>query len=425
MFANKQEPPSEKVLPVLPAKLTDDQIKAHVMQRLKTHIKVHRIRLADFFKDFDKLKSYSIRREDFMRVFGYYGISVTRKEQEVIANHYCDHQKIGFCKWKAFNDELEGTLNLESNPGHVHQVDEESSPFMIQNNLTELEEGILARTLQNIRDHLKIRRVNIKQSFSDFDRLCSSMGYVTKSQFRQGFTGMKYEVTPEEFEIICKKWTRGVTKETAQGEQYIEDLAQCICYSLFVQEVENGNTNQKTKLIKTHSEKTETKPEQTHETLINKLMMKIKIKVKTERIRVLDFMKDFDPLRRGKISADKFKRAIKVLFSELTDNDLCVLTREFASKADPNDVSYLEFGDLVEAVFTRKDLHKNPTAEPEKVRYYSNGWECGPFAVELSNEEQQTLDAAVKRLQSRIESQRLDALSYMEDYDFANKGKHT
>lgn len=40
---------------------------------------------------------------------------------------------------------------------------------------------------------------------------------------------------------------------------------------------------------------------------------------KTERIRVIDFMSDFDHLRHGKITQNEFKRALKVLYADLTE----------------------------------------------------------------------------------------------------------
>lgn len=41
----------------------------------------------------------------------------------------------------------------------------------------------------------------------------------------------------------------------------------------------------------------------------------------TERIRVNDYMQDFDHLRHGKISKNEFRRALNVIFFNLTEVD--------------------------------------------------------------------------------------------------------
>jgi hypothetical protein len=85
-------------------------------------------------------------------------------------------------------------------------------------------------------------------------------------------------------------------------------------------------------------------------------------------------------------------------------------------------VSYLDFCDEVESVFTKKGLEKTPLETPQTFDVYSNGWETDAFLNELLPEDEKILKAVMKRLNSRVSERRIDALSYMEDYDFVKEG---
>lgn len=88
-------------------------------------------------------------------------------------------------------------------------------------------------------------------------------------------------------------------------------------------------------------------------------------------------------------------------------------------------VRYVDFSDEVESVFTKKGLEKAPTQEPEKFDVYSNGWETDTFITNLSPEDQPILKNVMNRLQKRVQERRIDALTYMEDYDFVKEGTIT
>jgi hypothetical protein len=131
-------------------------------------------------------------------------------------------------------------------------------------------------------------------------------------------------------------------------------------------------------------------------------------------------MSDFDNLRHGKILRNEFRRAVKVVFPDLQETDLKLLENKYAG---PNGtVYYISFSDDVESVFTKKGLEKAPTENPEPFDVYSNGWETDTFINNLSPEDEPVLRNVMRRLNERVQQRRIDALSYMEDYDFVKEG---
>ncbi|KAJ3272592.1 hypothetical protein HDV01_005435 [Terramyces sp. JEL0728] len=400
-----------------------------IVKMLQDHVVSKRIRISEFFKDFDKLRSYSIRKEEFVRGVSKIGYDMNENELETICNFYKDPKISGYCLWKKFADAIDEvfvTPNLESKPTFVHNAVPSRSPFQSTGvKLTPHEEEIYAKVIENIRHHMKFRKANIKPFFRDCDKICSGIGHVTKSQFRQCLTFMECDVTEEEFDVLCKKWMKlGAYNDLKSTEfNYINDVGQNICYFLFLQEIEKGledvekHQNQEPKLQK--KPKNKKKVDVFSHTDIEKLMMKIKMKTKTERIRVNDFLSDFDHLRHGKISKNEFRRAIKVVFGDTTEGDLKLLEDHYSDGT--GNVDYIKFSDKVESVFTKKGLEKDPTNQPEIFDIYSNGWETDTDANILTAEDEVVLKAVMKRLHDRARQRRIDALAYMEDYDFVKE----
>lgn len=80
---------------------------------IQNHVLTRRIRISESFKDFDKLRSYSIRKEDFLRGLTYMGLTFTEDEQDCLAIAYSDPKKQGNCRWKDFDRDIEkGTRYL-------------------------------------------------------------------------------------------------------------------------------------------------------------------------------------------------------------------------------------------------------------------------------------------------------------------------
>jgi Ca2+-binding EF-hand superfamily protein len=401
-----------------------------LLSKIQNHVVSKRIRVSEFFKDSDKLRSYSIRRPEFERAVYKIGLRLSPHEMDLLAETYKDTKKAGCCLWKKFEREVDAAFGgsaLEN--GEFVTVNEAHiSPFMgAGETLTAYEEELLQRALEKIRANIRFRKPSIKAFFRDCDKICSGIGHVTKSQLRQCLTFMECFLPEEEFEVICKKWAKHTDTNKEETYNYINDVGKNICYVLFLEEVEKGMKGEEDEEIYETVPLTKKAPESitprvdvTNHTAFEKLMMKIKIKAKTERIKVITFMRDFDHLRHGKILRNEFRRALKVVFTDLTESDLQILESKYAGPSGT--VRYVDFSDDVESVFTKKGLEKSPTENPEIFDVYSNGWETDAFINTLSPEDEPILRNVMKRLHDRVKQRRIDALSYMEDYDFVKEG---
>jgi Ca2+-binding EF-hand superfamily protein len=391
--------------------------------KIQTYFGSKRIQLSQYFKEFQKLRCFSIKITEFERIIYKIGLHLSTYEMQLLTDRYKEPNKAGYCNWKKFEQEVAPDVSLEKLSLNVN---DQISPFAgTGSKLNEREEMLLQSAMEKIRSHLRFRKPSIKAFFRDCDKICSGIGHVTKSQLRQCLTFMECYLPEEEFEVICKKWQKH-SVDPKQEFNYINDVGKNICYILFLEELEKGMKSEdeideyEHVPLKKKVQSPQPMVQVTSHTDFEKLMMKIKTKAKTERIRVLDFMRDFDHLRHGKILRNEFRRALKVVFTNLTESDLQNLESKYAG---PNGtVRYVDFSDDVESVFTKKGLEKNPTDVPEIFDVYSNGWETDTFINNVSSEDEIILKEVMKRFHERVLQRKVDALSYMEDYDFVKEG---
>ncbi|TPX71064.1 hypothetical protein SpCBS45565_g01341 [Spizellomyces sp. 'palustris'] len=475
-----------------------------LLNTIRTHVLQKRVRVSEFFRDVDKLRSYSIPRKEFVRGINRIGVPLSDKEYAILTDAYADGKRKGCCRWKVFEEDVErvfGESHLESRPSVAPQpAPIQPDPFLTHKSLTEEEHQVLQDTLQTLRDFLRVRQTSIKPFFKDFDKLRT--GYVTKFQFRQCLSHIRCPLTNNEFAILAKSYlkatgpltgaasgvdansvidnqklvdtaskgasTKDYIKDAAMSWDYIQDNTQRICYVTFLRELEEGvpfELREQTSPVRpTINSTTLTTPGKidkaikegsttTHEgdfatsriplsdQEIHDLLMRIKTKAKTERIRVADFVSDFDLLHHGRVTKSEFKRALKVLFADLTEPELTALATLYQTPNSPQEVTYTNFTSEIESVFTKQGLESNPTAEPdpfppERCQALQASAESGTKKsvammgkgdqsdkeLALTVDEEWTLKGVLDQLKTRIGQRWGDIQQQLEDNDIARDG---
>lgn len=94
---------------------------------------------------------------------------------------------------------------------------------------------------------------------------------------------------------------------------------------------------------------------------LENLMKKIKDHVMRNRIRIGEFFQDHDPLRKGVIDATKFRTTLYAQKLQLTTEEYQLLEDHFRDETLSHKVKYFEFNEMIEGIFTQKDLEKDPT----------------------------------------------------------------
>lgn len=88
------------------------------------------------------------------------------------------------------------------------------------------------------------------------------------------------------------------------------------------------------------------------------LLSRIRRKVKEERIRVSEFMKDFDKLRHGNITKDQFRLCMNMAKIPLSVEEFNLILVNYACENKSGYVQWKQFTDELDQVFGIKELEK-------------------------------------------------------------------
>jgi hypothetical protein len=148
------------------------------------------------------------------------------------------------------------------------------------------------------------------------------------------------------------------------------------------------------------------------------LLKKIRDTVKRHRIRLGEFLQDHDPLRKGSVDATKFRTTLYAQKIQLTAQEYALLESIFKCPKDSQKIRYFEFVELVDQIFTEKDLEKCPT---KTLTPYLAPSVLDP-KTELSGAEASALEQCLSRLGTQIQLRRLLIKPFFQDKDKSNSG---
>ncbi|KAI9175726.1 hypothetical protein H9P43_006090 [Blastocladiella emersonii ATCC 22665] len=411
-----------------------DRSLGDLLDTIQRQVYMKGLRMCEFLRDFDRSKTGTISRPDFVRALNHMGLQLTPGEAQTLADHFMAPDKPERCRWRDFERHVE--------EAHGHYTDLEKTPTLrvvppaLANPaehphtrpLAAVEHVQLRETLVSLRAHLQRRSTSMKPQFHSFDKLRT--GRVTRAQLRQVLSWVEAEVSDAAFELICRNWT-----DVGFGD---------FCYQPFIALVEAQDP-----LAPVDTPPLGPRPgdqaapgcpsvnKMLHSGMpidvgrasaipaagcglttgtgggvvamaalarpaplpripdddLDALLLRMKSKVKTERIRVYDALRDFDGLNCGRITRGEFERALDWLSFQLDRVEIASVADRYAvarggsgggSGRNPlaGLVNYRAFSDDMEAVFTQKHLERTPTA---KVAEFKPLWhEHGqPRAVAL------------------------------------------
>jgi Ca2+-binding EF-hand superfamily protein len=291
----------------------------------------------------------------------------------------------------------------------------------------------------------------VRQVFRDFDKL--DTGVVTKAQFMQAISWIKCDhlLSESDAKILCREFN--ARKSAIDRNSFVDDGA--FRYAAFVNHIDPGSNRRfplGTTMLQPPSVEAKATKDADAVDLQN-VIMKLKSKVKAERIRVVDFLQDFDRLRCGRIQSHDFYRALKSLpnfCQAFSENEMRALTKAFESDKEKGKVDYRKFSDEMESVFLVKNFETKPLVQWKEfvplnsrgATFMASGRSLGhsestgssssgnsmdlmtpAYATRaLTAQEEQILDRLFLRMRSKIQQQSFEVLPFFEDFDKTKSG---
>ena len=406
--------PSKTYIPPLPPPEIDISGVDFVsmMGRIRHFVLVNRLRVTEFFEDFDPLRSGSVTRAVFARCLDMMGITWLDKAQlQKLIITYIDPKKPDCVVWRLFMEDVECVFTLPDLEKEPERKVPPLESFLLPKPGT-LEEwdnapkGVrdsLKATMARLRSKVLQRRMLAKPIFQDFDR--HNNGHITKGQYRQCMATLDLFADDVETAAIEAKYSDDV------GFNYMRFLTDLIPeykelpkYPQHLAELKAVNANKKP-------------PEIDNTDDLEVLMTKVKSIVTKQRMRLYEFMKDYDKLRTGRVSHINFARALDLAHLDLKESEVQMLTAAFNSPSYPGFVNYQAFCDEIETVFTLKYLEKNPLVTPVQFKPPVE-WEQNS----LTNEQVNLFNEAMMALGEHVRKTRVQLFPLFEDYDIVHNG---
>ena len=141
--------------------------------------------------------------------------------------------------------------------------------------------------------------MDLKQFFKDWDRL--GRNKVSPKQFRQVLAMVNFPISDIEFEVIVKMYSSD-DDDNVKYVEFIKDTIPPQNYSII-----SGNLNDQGHNVSFNSrnfEKNNCSDEHEEATV---LMNKLKKTIKINQLRIGEYFKDYDPLKKGILPINKFK----------------------------------------------------------------------------------------------------------------------
>lgn len=149
---------------------------------------------------------------------------------------------------------------------------------------------------------------------------------------------------------------------------------------------------------------------------------RIRAAVVMKRVRIEEFFRDFDKLRKGKVTAPQFRSILSMLNFNLTEEEFDAL--ELKYRTPDSMVNYFAFCDTINLAFTVKGIEKDPSVRVAPV-LTSDTDKARRKTLEFSPEDQHHMLQVIEEYRKAINLKRLNLKPMFQDFDITKSGHVT
>lgn len=273
-----------------------------VMARLRQVCGQNRIRIGEFFRDFDKLRTGFITNAQFRIGLSMAKLPISNPEFQLLASTFsAGERKAGehVC-WREFVDSVDCVFTKKGLEKNVDIVlgDAATATQYGRENASDDEKRCVDDIIGRFQEIVRRHRLDAKSFFQDHDY--HKHFKVTPKIFRQVMFTHGFQMNEHEVACITKVYGCGETNQPVQI-RYNDFLKDCNVLKFEIYGPYTGaKSTYNAKFIDYSGDK---------EDMIA-LMKKVKNMVKRERIRLSEFFQDHDQLRKGVIEPTKFRSVL-------------------------------------------------------------------------------------------------------------------
>jgi len=175
-----------------------------VMTKVMTHVFRNRLRLHEFLRDHDKLRTGRMHRTTFRRALDQATLALNESELSVLEDRFQSSSgAVDSVDWLRFVEEVESIFvqkNMEKEPMATPEQFI-VTPEVSANTLSEEEDSVAQAALLKIVARVRERRMQLFPLFEDFDRVRN--GTLSQNQFRRVLVSLEIGSGIDEFEYAA------------------------------------------------------------------------------------------------------------------------------------------------------------------------------------------------------------------------------
>mmetsp|Transcript_2596 Transcript_2596/g.3742 ORF Transcript_2596/g.3742 Transcript_2596/m.3742 type:complete len:917 (+) Transcript_2596:35-2785(+) len=311
----------------------------------------NRIRLKPFFADYDELRCGIVSPTQFRSALSSATIMLSNDQFDVLKDQYAQDLGMNYFLFCDEVDEIFTSTQLERDP---RKTLKDTASFLNKHKFTRTKDASLSPLLSRLQHVVKTRGILLKPFFREFDY--HARGKITKPQFKQCCDKV-LPVTDSEMDTLVSAYYNPST-DYVEYLQFIDDLDPEETRTITKLTDDDAALIASNKIMSTRILNDNFTSEESD------LLENIQSQAKRSRIRLKDALQDFDPLRKKRITKNKFCSVMSTLKFELSPSQLSLLCDMYMDSSSPiNEICYQEFVDDVDLVFTTSGLEKNPTLQ--------------------------------------------------------------
>lgn len=388
---------------------------------IKERAKRERLRIEEYFRDYDTLRKGKISQTQFSSGLSLLGFQFTPEEVNTLASNYVvqgdtDVGKSPFVAWMAFADEINSIFTqkgLEQDPlKNVPSATRAAQSIDMDEGvpLSSVEESELMTTLENIHELIARKRLYIKPLFEDFDQV--RRGYIPSSKFERALSMFQLlPSSPMQVQTLIKKFSEKPSSAKYADVNYkaflsaIDAVAHgaktvdsAISYRRQREDAPSGIASTSKPI---HSASDSSTNVLSNQMDVEEVLSKIRRIMSSKRMRLTDFLSEGDKLRTGEVSLAKFHTALNRLGIQLSKAELSALQKAFVSPKSEDRIQWRVFESAVSSSNGQHRIAPSSTQLPPRV-------------LEL-----------VQLVKDAVSQKRLHLKPYFQDYDRNNGNKIT
>lgn len=138
-----------------------------------------------------------------------------------------------------------------------------------------------------------------------------------------------------------------------------------------------------------------------------------------KRVRIEEFFRDFDKLRKGKVTINQFKGVLSLLNFRLSELELESLSGKYLT--DDKMFNYFGFCNTINQAFTIKGIDKNPTVSVKAVTKEDTILARRKF-LQTTPEEEAAVAEVIMQYRVAIQNKRMNIKPMYQDFDITKNG---